>query len=309
MIPLINVSIWVSYILEKLFADNDFLNFAFNDDSFVYDGKLVIVPQAGSAPSVVVNRTSVPASVTTRTDTVLVYEISGFSTDPILIPNADQYELSYNKMESVIGGHASALRDAVARQLLYDWVRASTYTGAGNVPQATVIRTTGASTTAHVGTGNRARIVVADMMKAMVTMNKQNVSKAERYALFSSEMLAQLLADKDLIVRDYAGEVDIKNGRIDRIAGFNILERSETLICDNAGLVKAPNAATVATDADTVVLWQKDCVTRAIGQIEFFSASRDPQYYGDIYSALVRAGGRKRRLGGEGIIVLAQGVL
>ncbi|QQR95608.1 MAG: hypothetical protein IPJ93_02385 [Bacteroidota bacterium] len=37
-----------------------------------------------------------------------------------------------------------------------------------------------------------------------------------------------------------------------------------------------------------------------------FESLADPQYYGDIYSALVRMGGRKRRNDAKGIIGIIQ---
>ena len=39
-----------------------------------------------------------------------------------------------------------------------------------------------------------------------------------------------------------------------------------------------------------------------------FEKLDDPTYYGDIYSFLVRAGGRSRRPNHKGIVVLAAGV-
>jgi hypothetical protein len=37
-----------------------------------------------------------------------------------------------------------------------------------------------------------------------------------------------------------------------------------------------------------------------------FQKQGDPQYYGDVYSALVRFGGRKKRIAAEGIGAIVQ---
>ena len=45
---------------------------------------------------------------------------------------------------------------------------------------------------------------------------------------------------------------------------------------------------------------------RALGQNDFFENLNDPLYYGDVYSTLVRAGGRVRRNDGYGVAALVQ---
>lgn len=47
-------------------------------------------------------------------------------------------------------------------------------------------------------------------------------------------------------------------------------------------------------------------VEAAIGQIKMFDDVNNPLYYGDIYSALVRAGGRARWSDGKGIVPIVQ---
>jgi hypothetical protein len=54
--------------------------------------------------------------------------------------------------------------------------------------------------------------------------------------------------------------------------------------------------------------WQKEAVARALGERKFFDKTDDPEYYGDVYSALLRAGGRRRRTGDEGVIAIIQDV-
>ena len=45
-----------------------------------------------------------------------------------------------------------------------------------------------------------------------------------------------------------------------------------------------------------------------MGDNELFSSEGDPTIYGDVYSALVRAGGRKKRNDGKGVWALKQAV-
>jgi hypothetical protein len=300
--------ILAAFIIERLWADNEFLNYSVNEDSFVNQGKLVIVPQAGSIPTATKNRTVVPAVVTKRNDTTLVYEIDEYTTDPTLLDFKDGIELSYDKLESVLGDHMNVLNNSVARSMPYNWVRSSTFTGAGTVAHATSIPTTGGTVAAHVAntTGNRKAVHWKDFKEARKILNKQNMPKNDRYALLSSDMYSQLFEDVDLLKRDVGAELDLKEGRAPRLFGFEIIERSEVVLSTAAGVVKDPDALTVATDSDAAVFWQKSAVTKAQGEIKTFQNVDDPQHYGSIYSCLVRFGGRKRRLNGDGVILLYQ---
>src|SRR6188474_2421936 len=137
----IQKEIWTNHIQENLFKDNEFLNYAFNADQYVLQGKVVHIPNAGSSPSVVKNRSSLPATVTQRTDIDITYAIDEFTSDPILIPNADTIELAYDKLSSALSDSEAALRQLVADWMLYNW-RAEN--------ASSIVRTTGANVTAHL---------------------------------------------------------------------------------------------------------------------------------------------------------------
>ncbi len=121
----IQKEIWEKSIVEGLFAPNSFLSKAFNADEYVEAGKIVHIPQAGAASKVEKNRTSLPATVKQRTDTDKTFELAAFTTDPVLIPDADKVELSYNKRESVLRQDKLALHEAVAKDFLFAWSPAS----------------------------------------------------------------------------------------------------------------------------------------------------------------------------------------
>ena len=54
------------------------------------------------------------------------------------------------------------------------------------------------------------------------------------------------------------------------------------------------------------IAYQKDMVEKAIGEIKFFETKDDAVYQGDLYSALVRAGGRAKYSAGTGIVPIVQ---
>ena len=295
--------IWQDHIEGNLFKNNEFLLASTDATQFVLQGKVVHIPQAGSVPAVVKNRTTLPATVVQRADTDVTYSLDEFSTDPILIPNIETYELSYNKRESVLGEHEASLRQTIADNLLYNW----SPTGSTGL----ILRTSGASVATHLDgtTGNRKKFIVQDLKNAQNQMNKQNIPMEERYALMSSDMLQEITDDMSATqYRDFSAAFDVKNGVLGRLFGFNIMMRSAVVTYTNdvAPVVNAVGLTPAATDNDGILCWQIGAVERAIGQINFFEKIGDPTYYGDVYSVSVRMGGRIRRADYKGIIAIVQ---
>lgn len=83
----LQVEIWAPDVKEFLTKDNEFINACMIQDDNVLAGKVVHKPQSGGVAAVVRNRSSYPATVVTRTDTDLTYEIDEYTTDPFHIPN------------------------------------------------------------------------------------------------------------------------------------------------------------------------------------------------------------------------------
>lgn len=298
----IQKEIWTNHLQGSLFKNNEFLNYCFKADQFVIQGKVVHIPNAGAAPSIVKNRSSLPATVTTRTDIDITYAIDEFTSDPILIPNADTVELSYDKMSSVLAESESAIRELVADWMLYNW-RVET--------AGAIVRTSGANVTAHLpsATGTRKKFSLADIKAARLVMNKQNVPKEDRYMMIDSDMYEQITDELNVSTyRDAVKNYDLPQGVIYKIFGFNLMERSNTLVANNAGtpVIQTPGTAATINDNGVVLAWQANCVERALGTVDFFEQVGAPTYYGDIYSALIRMGGRKRRNDYKGVVAIIQ---
>lgn len=295
--------IWQDHIEGNLFKNNEILLQSTDVSQFVLQGKVVHIPQAGAIPTISKNISSLPLTVVQRKDTDITYVLDQYTSAPILITNADSMELSYNKRESVLGEHESSLRESVAENILNSW--APTAATVNNI-----LRTSGASTVTHLTstTGNRGKLTVADLKRASTVLDKQNVPMEGRVALISADLFSQLIDDMSATqYRDFTAAYDVKNGKLGRLFGFDIYMRSSTVVYDNTTTpsVKATGAA-AADDNDSVVCWQVNFVEKAVGEIRFFEKVGDPQYYGDIYSLLVRVGSRKRRSDEKGIVAIVQ---
>lgn len=297
----IQKEIWINDIVENLFKANPHLNYATNADEFVLAGKVVHIPNAGSVPGVKRNRTNLPASVTIRADVDITFSLDEYTTDPIMIPNAEEYEVSYDKRASVTSEQSNALSELVGDWFFYYWAPSAS---------TSIIRTTGASTTAHIGTGNRKKVEVADVKKAQLYLNKQGIAKNDRYAILDADMYDQFTDGLTVTqYRDFSASYNQAEGIVGRLFGFTFLDpRATVLTYDNTStpVVKTPDAASANTDNAGGLFWQKDAVIRALGAKEFFESEDDPTYFGSIYSALIRAGGRKKRNDGKGVIALVQ---
>lgn len=296
----VEVEMWVNYIIERLWKNNDFLKRAYSDDQYVLAGKIVHIPQPGSAPEVVKNRSVFPAVAVQRTDTDINYSLDMYTTTPTHILDAEKIEASYDKIDSIFGDHAGTLAQFIADDMIVKWL---TGIGAGQK-----LLTTGAATlaTAPSGTGNRKAVTVEDLRRSMTKMNIDNIPQENRIAVIPSNMLDQLTSGLAATqYRDFTQHYDAAKGIVGKLYSFDIVERSSTAV-SNAGTVKAVGAAGAAADNEVAVLYQQNAVARALGEVKFFENVNDPQYYGDVYSASLRMGGRRRRSDDKGIIMLSQ---
>lgn len=298
----LNREVWIKDVQENFYPDNSFAAKSVDDSAYVKD-HTVHIPNAGAASKVVVNRSQKPASVTSRNDNELTYDIDELTTDPIYIPNIDTVELSYDKRQSVIANDRQQLQTEAAQTLLYRWAGAL----------KTVVTTTGTAKEAHTSdtaTGYRKGIVKADIQKLNVRFNIDNVPQEGRYILLDAVMYAQLLDDlTDKELSAFLNSANAQKGILGQLYGFSIMMRSSVLrtkIQSNKPVVLPWSENAVATECAAGLAWQENCVSRALGEIKMFDRTDDPTYYGDIYSFLLRTGGSPRRYDKKGIALIVQ---
>lgn len=307
---------WVSYIIEKLYKSNPHMRLAVSEDKFVKGGSIVYIPQAGAKPNVVKNRSSLPAAAVQRGDTAVFYPLDTWSTDPTNITFDEANEISYAKQDSVLGDHTSTLAEAAGDEILYNWVRGfKPAVGGGStvefIPVNRIIRTTGADTDVNAEdgqTGQRKALTYKEFSKAQAKFNKDGVPKEERYAIVESFMFEQLM-DSLTTNQMHAFEqtADLKNGILGKLYGFTILDRSSVLaFSQSTNEPNVPGQALEESDNLGVLLWQKNSVAISMGETKLFQDLDNPLYYGDIYSGIVKMGGRCRREDWKGMAVIVQ---
>lgn len=301
---------FLNTIKEKLFAGAEFVKTAVSHDGFV-NNKTVEIPQAGAIPAVQEDRSSLPATISQRTDDKQTYNLIEFTTDPILVKSKDKSELSYDVVSSILKQHMDKLNDRIALRALYNWAGAGLLSASGQI-----IETTGTDT-ANIappsGTGNRKGLTLLDVAEAAKKLDKDNVSDQNRYMVIPPDMYWNFVETykAQLLNLDYNKNLtngDIANGVVAKVYGFNMIKRSYTTVFDNetTPVKKAVGAAAAATDNWAAIGFQADEVCRALGSIDVFSELGKPDYYGDVYSALVRFNAEQMRTDGTGIVTVVQ---
>ena len=298
----LNVEIWKPDILEGLYKDNAFLRHSVAADEYVIDGRIVHIPQAGTAATVSVNRTTLPATVVRRTDTDVIYTLDEFSTDPILIPDLERRELSYDKRQSLIRDNTANMMELVGSFTLFNWIRQ-----VPNNVNRLLMSGTPAVATGSGQTGTRKTLTAADLRAAQALLDAQNIPQEGRYLLLTPEMRTQLMNDPD-IKNTFYMIANYSEGQIPMYAGFKIMVRASVCRVSNGSTaVKSPAATDAADDHLAALFWHENMVEKALGNVTIFNNPNRAEYYGDVVSFLIRMGGRSRRLDNKGVGLLIAG--
>jgi hypothetical protein len=298
---------WEHMIAENLFKDYPFITRAKDRTGNVIDNKVVHIPQAGAKPGARKNRENFPLPIVKRNDLDITYPIDEISTEATYIPDAEKYELSYDKHASVIKDHFGVLNEESAKDILDRWYVSDS---------SKMVRTTGADTAVYLSgqTGTRNKFMVADIEAAKTILVADTKRENGPRALIMSEgAYNQLKADpvvKDKDTMESVGAV-WKDGDLVKIHGFDIYRTDVTGRYDNTATpvlkdyTEGPDGY-AATDNDVMLLVDFNHVHYAKGSVKFFENLDDAVMQGDIYSAKVRVGGRKERNDQIGVVAIIQ---
>jgi hypothetical protein len=304
----VQTEVWESAIAENLFKGYEWIKRARDRSAFVLDNKVVHIPQAGAKPGASKNRELYPLPIVKRNDFDVTYPIDTISTEATYIPDADTIELSYDKRSSVIKDHFGVLGETSARDILDRWYPSLA---------ANIVRTSGAATPVYLTgqTGTRLRATVTDLEAGKTAMNLTTKRESgNRLAIMSEGFYNQLKSDTSVLNKD---TMDSKgavwsNGDLIKLHGFDIVRTDVTGRYDNTATpVKRSfqnmvDQVFAATDNDVMLLVDLQYVHFALGEVKFFENLKDATHQGDIYSALVRLGGRLERNDQIGVIAVIQ---
>lgn len=300
----ITVEIWEKDVVQNLYKNNQFAQYAFNADIYVLKGKVVHIPVAGAPGQVKKNLAVFPQTALKRADSDITYAIDTFYLLPRHIEEIEKYELAYDKRQSVVGEDEAFLIQCAMDSLLYRWAPAV----------AKTILTDGAPTAATLSgaAGQRQKFTKQAFHDIFLAFNAVNIPDADRYCLLTAHHYTHFFSSLSEAEKTEVGRVaDLKKGIVGEYMGFTIMRRSEVLRyrgADGAYAVVDELDEAYVADADdraASIFWQKDCVERAFGQVKMFDNPNRAEYFGDIFSMILRIGGRIRRVNGVYAVVEA----
>lgn len=293
----LQVEIWEADVVGNLYKDNQFAQYAFNADMYVLMGKVVHIPVAGAPGQVKKNLATFPQTAVKRGDSDVTYAIDTFYLLPRHIEEIEKYELEYDKRQSVVGEDTNWLIQCAMDNLLYKWAPSA----------ANCILTDGNPTTDVIdgAAGSRNAFTKEAFKEVFKRLNSRNIPKQGRVALLTSFHLSQFIESLSEGEKTNFGKVmDLEKGIVGMYMGITVMERSSVLRYRGTDAAMAPvdeldeAFAADADDRQASLFWQRDCVERAFGEVKMFDNAQRAEYFGDIFSMILRMGGRQRRTNG-----------
>ena len=157
-------------------------------------------------------------------------------------------------------------------------------------------------------TGNRNAVTKTDLLEVKKRFHADDVipdnSPINGVAVITPAMYSDILALGDFTDQEKFGTPGLPQGVVTRILGFDIYVRSSVVVTDNADSLKAEGAAGAATDQDAAVFYSPNLVRRAKGSVNVYIDTDKPEYYGDVFSTMVRFGAAPARNDNKGVYVL-----
>jgi hypothetical protein len=308
--------VFLSDIQPQLFASGSFMARAINDDQYV-NVNSVELPHSGTIPNVAVNRASVPATISQRSDSATNYLLEELTTDPTVIQMSEALIVNYDKRASVLDQQMKALKLKAANRLLQKW-------GAGT-DAAHTLSTTGSTRATYspggVLTGVRKALTVNDMTRVRQLFMTDDVLtdnvSLQGVAVIPASMYTDLL-QLPQFTQYYQYGVNtqpLMEGVVGKAFGFDFYVRSQVNYMANAGTTGAnlkiegafgAAITLAATDQPAAVFYHPDYVRKAMGDIKVFINEDQAAYYGSLFSMAVRFGGLQARNDSKGVVTLIE---
>ncbi|NPV35723.1 MAG: hypothetical protein HPY80_03510 [Bacteroidales bacterium] len=205
------VEIWTGELLKRFRSDPSWINEIPSRDDLVNNNSIHLV-DIGADPGVLINNTTYPIPVVTRTDGDIAIALDKFETQNTAVTNDELYAISYDKMASVITQHKEVLEEKTADKAAHALAPAS---ASSDTP---IVLTTGASN----GQPNaRKRLIPQDIIRLKKALDDLKVPKIGRVLLLCNEHVEDLLMVDEVFANQYK---NIPAGTVLNLYGFKIFE-------------------------------------------------------------------------------------
>jgi len=252
--------VWTGELVKRFTHTGTFLE-GVPDYSRYVGNDVIHLVAVGVHPNVLINNTSYPLPVSSRTDADISITLDKLETEATSITKDEIYALSYNKMKVTHDLHREALQMKTLDLAIYNFAPASDATA------TPIIKTTGNNN----GNGYK-MLTPADIRKLKRKFDDQNVPKQGRRLVLCNQHIEDLLAVDEKFASQY---MNIREGQILKLFGFEIYEYSEMPLYDDTFAKKAFGAAAAATDRDASVAFYVKRMFKAKGTMDVDYTPRD----------------------------------
>ncbi len=261
----IEQQIWINAIKEGFIPDSSFLSRSVDMSEFVEYNQINLA-EAGVDPDVLIDNKDYPVGTTSREDIPLSLALHTFDTKNTVVRNIEQKESSYDKVKSVTRSHKNALLKKVLEFAAHSWCPAQD-------GEFTPVQTT----TGAINSFGRRAMTFNDLISIIARYQSLDVDVADLTLVLSPEHLADLRAENIKMYKDM-----ISSGEFFGVKMYNYSKTPRFNV--NTNTKKALGAVIDnETDGISSLIYHKDEVMRAFGDIEAFLKEKDPAARGDIF--------------------------
>lgn len=284
----LNKEVWTGELVKRFNHTGTFLD-GVPDYSRYVGNEVIHLVAVGVNPNVLVNNTSYPLPVASRADADIPISLDKLETEATVITKDEVYALSYNKMKSVHEGHRESLQEKSLDLAIYNFAPAS------DGAKTPVVKTTGNDN----GAGYK-MCTPAEIRKLKRKFDDQNIPKKGRRLVLCNQHIEDLLAVDEKFASQY---MNIRDGQILKLYGFEIFEYSEMPLYDNTFSKKAFGSAPAGTDRDASVAFYVKRMFKAKGTMDVDYTPRDARNKREEVSMDIRFIALPKKLEAIGAIV------
>lgn len=255
--------VFTNVIKENFIPDTSFLSRCVDMSEFV-EHNTINLSEAGADPKVLMNETN-DIGMAQRTDNGIAIPLNTFDTESTVVKNIEEVETSYEKTQSVVRSHKSALLKMIAAHAAHNFAPAK------DSEFTPVLVATGAKNRYGV-----AALTFSDLLDLETKFRELDAPMESLVLLLNPRHLADLKAEN---MKAYKEMMSDK-----KIGAFDLYTSSVTPTYNGTtGERNAFGAASADTDAVASVAWVETEVMRSAGTIKMFLRENDPVTRGDVF--------------------------
>lgn len=289
-------------VKESVFPDYSFMRKFTNVSSYL-NGRYVNFPfYTNQTGTITKNGSTFDANAVSQTQqTTIQFIIDCYRVGAFLITSFENQVLNFDKASIEIRQNVTYLENYIANQTIKALVL--------DTDASKVITTSGGNGTANGADGLTAKkkIQYSDFLNLKKMMDRDNLP-GERNILVDAETMSEILGDSNLSKYLETGYASVVEGKYPKIAGINIIERSEVCALSTSGAVKIAELGDtmVSSDVRVSLAFIGDAVGIAMQDPKVYT-SLDASFYGVKTSAEVYFGVKNLREDKKGVYYIKQG--